>query len=315
MARQIQKKDSKVKAVITAGTPNNGAGIANSVYSYNYYNVLDKTLDKANNTINYTMMAATNCAPPVSWLIAPLSSIATLALPIAETIAISPALDSLERYINQQYRNDATLMDMRSNSAFISSLNSSSPSVPILSIYGAEDTWPLLRLLASLKEETSETQYFSYIYQADNIINQACSIHDSVYDALKWPAIIMPWIWATGELVPSSKSKWEDVGTYIDYDIHNEYSEMVGAFHLETRTYTSGWWIFKKTYTETVKVYEDHDGMITEKDAKLNKTNVKNVKVQGVNHMEMGNNYKMKEILTNALRNGTYGPEFKYSNY
>ena len=48
---------------------------------------------------------------------------------------------------------------------------------------------------------------------------------------------------------------------------------MVGAFHLETRTYTSGWWIFKKTYTETVKVYEDHDGMITEKDAKLNKTN------------------------------------------
>ncbi len=31
--------------------------------------------------------------------------------------------------------------------------------------------------------------------------------------------------------------------------------------------------------------------------------------------MEMGKNYKMKEIMTNALKNGSYGPEFKYSNY
>jgi hypothetical protein len=101
---------------------------------------------------------------------------------------------------------------MCSNSSFVGSLNSDSPTVLILSIYGAEDTWPLLRLLATLNGEQSETQYFSYVYQADNIIGQACSIHDAVYDALKWPAIIMPWIWATRELLTSSKSKWTEVG-------------------------------------------------------------------------------------------------------
>lgn len=330
IARTIQKSNTNVKAIITIGTPNQGAGIVKSLNNKSYYNVIDEVGYKGGRAVDKSLSAAIKCAPPISWAVAPIINLARGAATITiNGFATGMAKKYADNYVNTYYANDQTVKDMNPGSSFLNDINNSYINVPIINIYGEEDYWQVVRLGGSMAnrnkvvsydnttDRTYDEEYFTIVRKIQGVISDVCRYHDDVYQALKWPAIIMPWIWGTREYVLSAKHEWESVDRYLTYDIHNSYSTLIGAFHYETRTYTTGWWIFRKTYTTTVPIYENHDGLIANKDSHIptNKgVNVRNVIIKGVNHMEMSGHPLMRQELNriiNGLEGGNYDPVFR----
>ena len=59
-------------------------------------------------------------------------------------------------------------------------------------------------------------------------------------------------------------------------------------------------------------VYENSDGFIPNNSSKMTGSNVTNIEVKGVNHLEMNSHYLMRQLLSGILK-GTRGDAFDYS--
>ena len=62
-----------------------------------------------------------------------------------------------------------------------------------------------------------------------------------------------------------------------------------------------------------VTVYEDSDGFIPKKRSMMSGTNILNVELPGVNHLEMNSHHLMRQTLFGILRDGMYGDSFNYN--
>lgn len=109
----------------------------------------------------------------------------------------------------------------------------------------------------------------------------------------------------------NAASKWASVRRFIEYDVHNDWSQIIGAVHYEKKTYTTGFLWWKKKHTKYVPVYENHDGFIPNKSSMMEASmgvNIRNREVKGVNHMEMSSHPDMRalfsDILNNSKQNG-----------
>lgn len=76
VARSVQKINNNVKGIIIVGTPNQGAGVVASLNNRSYSHIIAEMGHKANRTGNKSLTAAANCAPPITWVIAPITQVA-----------------------------------------------------------------------------------------------------------------------------------------------------------------------------------------------------------------------------------------------
>lgn len=329
IARSVQKQNSNVKGIVTVGTPNQGASVVKSLNNKAYSCIIDETVGKIEYSVIRSYNAAVKCAPPISWFAGWITgSIFGVAVNLSKAY-INKVVDELDSTLETSFTNSATVQDMLPGSSYLQGLKSHT-TVPIVNLYGQEDQWQAIRIAGSLANqdkiqdstyvgENYDDYFFDEMQTVQGTIDEIAHVHDEVYQALKWPAILMPWIWGTRELVLSAKHEWLGVGRYVDHDIHNKYTELIGAVRYETRTYTTGWWLWKKTHYETVPIYGTHDGLISNFDSEMDTNegiSVHNVPLPGVNHMEMNGHKSVKDEREQILTSGKYNRTFQQNaNY
>lgn len=329
VARAVQKANSNVKAVVTVGTPNQGAGIVQAMNNKAYYNVIDDLEWRGQRALSKTATALTHGAPPISWIFGPLAITGNLVGGIFISVYTDNGKVILDQYANS-FQSQPIVKAMAPESGYMYTLNNHYINVPIVNLYGAEDYWQVIRLGGSAanlsnivaksntSDRTYDETYFSQVRSIQSTVNSIAGVHEKVYKALAWPAIGIPWIWGTRELVKNAENEWWSIANYVAYDMHNIYSEMIGAVHYEWRSYTTGWWFWKKTHWYTVPIFEEHDGLVANKHSQMGVdqgANVLNVRILGVNHLEMSGHPLMKDILSRILNtskstNREYGKAF-----
>ena len=321
VARKAVEYNSSIKGIITAGTPNLGAEIVAKVNDKSYRNVIRTASFKIENCATASLAALASIAWPLSLgdVIEPLRLLVFAVVDYKVAEWLYDLLDDIEH----DYTIDPSFQDMNPKGHFIKELNSKRCSVPIVNIYGAEDKWPLIRLWGSGSNRSKVVSLTNSDngYDTDKMKTWEGYVNDCKY--FEWGHGILgvgltalafwyPVCAPSAAYNAATALCWSNLARYLEYDIHNEYSEIIGAMHYETKTYTTGilWW--KKKHTKTVPVYESHDGLIANKHSKMDSSNgvyVKNVELKGVNHLEMGANYKMRVLLQTILKsNGNEYP-------
>jgi len=348
VGRTMQLNNSYVKGIISAGCPNQGSALIANTISGNVFNVIDVGISKSNTAINNSSVATVFCAPPVSILSAPIV-LGIEAFKTAALVGLGVVKEALGAAIDIYSTRTPCTQDLVPGSPYIVESQNKYISVPYINIYGAEDYWQVLRLAGSCAnlvqmqdpanlDVSYDEIYFPTMYSALSTINTIQTIHDDVYQALVYPAIFMPWIWATRELVLSARHDWDGVYRYLETDMHNNYAGIVGANAYELRSYCVQEWFFDDPYmqiqgmnkivapdqgvghwetvcyTKNVPITLEHDGVVTSKAVIVPGTKgvkILNMRLAGTNHLEMGNKLEMRELLKEIFSGATYGQDFQ----
>lgn len=247
IARKIAEINDNVAGVITVGSPNNGAGIVNSIVKETYWSTLNNIVYKVREAEAMTKHAINVAGFPITTLLAPIAFfIYDMTLGQDLTNAINDIYSNLGYYASS-FTELALFHDLASGSPFINGIDSSKINVPIISIGGEEDKWQLYRLAGSalnmnlikstgLSNDYDEYVIEKYIYEALNIIADVVHYHNVAYDVLGWFSILMPWLNSTKDALIPSKRCWEGLARYINIDAHADWAKLLGAYHLEERT-------------------------------------------------------------------------------
>lgn len=336
VSRSVQQLNSNVKGVITVGTPNRGAGVADALTNNSLNNVAEDAISRVEDALDVgsqaTAVSVTSIFTPVSKLVAILMSKGIIDVSGIADLGQSLANDFIEG-LKEDFLKSSATSDMLSSSTYLKNLNSSKVSVPIINIYGNENEKRLVRIASSVyyKDEATsvsnvnDNQYdgkFNSIYKsALGVFTAMESIHYArgAIDVLL--GVFYPPYFSSSAMNFYAASKWASVKRFVEYDVHNDWSEIIGAVHYEKKTYTTGilWW--KKKHTKYVPVYEKHDGFIPNKSSMMDASmgvNILNREVKGVNHMEMSSHPDMnrlfRDILFPSSTNSEYHANFNINN-
>ena len=321
VSRSVQQLNSNVKGVITVGTPNRGAGVADALKNNSLNNVAEDAINRVEDALDVgsqaTAMSVTSFITPVSRLVAKLMSEGIIDVNGIADLGQSLANDFIEG-LKEYFLKFSATSDMLSSSSYLKNINSSKVSVPIINIYGNENEKRLVRIASSAYYKNSAVSLsnmndllyddrFNDIYKGVlGVFTALESIHYTrgTLDALL--GIFYPPSFSASAMNFYAASKWASVKRFVEYDVHNDWSEIIGAVHYEKKTYTTGilWW--KKKHTKYVPVYEKHDGFIPNKSSMMDASmgvNILNREVKGVNHMEMSSHPDMRALFENILNN------------
>ena len=327
VSRAMLNKSNNIKGLITAGTANNGNVFFKKLYAGEAWSFFENMNTKKWNARQGSNQAIANALFPNT--------------PFALAVNVSTEVSYLKSLITNEffklcfnelivpefYKDYPCLNDMAENSTFNNNLNSQKINIPYINIYGAEDAWPFVRLLGSQlnskKVYNIENIDKTYDEGGVNLLNLELSLinittgaHDVLYDVMSALSVVIWKYKSSKELIKQARYNWDDLYNYYQTDMHNEISKFNGSYKLERRTYT--YRIFGKTVTSSafVPVVLENDGMNSDKTVMLPETMagpggiIYNVRVAGVNHMEMGNHKKMREIIETAFKTNTYGSVF-----
>jgi len=352
VSRSILQNNSKVKGLISAGSPNQGSSLISNAISGNVFNVFEIGVNKSSTAIDKSLTAAVFCAPPVSTIAAPIAlGISTFKNIVL--VGLTAAKGLLGFGISIYSTITPCTQDLLPTSTYIKESQNQYINVPYINVYGAEDYWQVVRIagaflnMSKVKDPVNidvsyDEAYFPTMYSALSVTNQIQTAHNDVYQALIYPAIVMPWIWATRELVLSARHDWDGVYRYLETDMHNNFAGMVGANSYELRTYYVEVWVvddpnqllvkgFNKiaapdptkghwetvARTSYVPITLEHDGILTSKAVIVPESKgvkIFNKRVPGVNHQEMGNNIEMRKLFDVIYKTDTYDKVFNLSN-
>ena len=328
VARQAAQKNTKIRAVITAGTPNNGAGIVTSLKNQSFNNVADRAIGKINiSTIMGDEAVAATFLPGV---ITSICSVYQSISKVVNEVLLALAYDKIEETKND-FSSLAAVKDMNPNLAendFLQNLNSSAPRVPIINLYGNEDDNRLVRIAGTAlhKEEndspsnTTDACYDETVFPFYNSALTTCTmlevLHSTASSLLNILGTYIPVYRGASTLHSSASSSWADTKRYIQFDVHNEWDEIIGAVHTDSieNWHRFLWWTWCDV--EYVTVYEDSDGFIPNKSSMMDESkgpNTKNHEIPGVNHLEMNSHSSMRDMLDDILSKGVYGEVFSYN--
>ena len=354
VSRSIQQNNTKVKGIISAGTGNQGSDLIANALSGKVFNVFQIGVEKSNTAIDKSLTATVFCAPPVSIIAAPvavgISTFKSIAL-----VGLGAVKDILGFGISVYSTITPCTQDLVPTSTYITESQNQYINVPYINIYGAEDYWQVVRIAGAFlnmdkvknpvnMDVSYDQAYFPTMYSALSITNQIQTAHNDVYQALVYPAIVMPWIWATRELVLSARHDWDGVYRYLETDMHNNFAGMVGANSYELRSYCVEEWVIDDPnqpielvkglnriaapdpsnghwetvcHTSYVPITLEHDGILASKAVIIpqNKgVKITNIRVPGVNHQEMGNHIEMRKLFNEIYKTDTYDKVFNLSN-
>ncbi|MCQ2140883.1 MAG: alpha/beta hydrolase [Bacteroidales bacterium] len=329
IAREVAEVDqgaNTIKGIITFGTPNSGAGIVRSVLNHDYYNVIDRAGEKVASAINGTLSTISILPfPAIVSIVLYLQN--SLAVGGLEMLGLEMCKDIADSYVNENYLSCQLFRDLSPDSNTINSLPQINQTIPIINYYGEEDTWPLIRLLGSLSHSNDiRTQHFSsnvtyddaflgYMRTAESVCNGFIAGHAAISAALGVISFYNPSFLPASVMSAYAVTQWNSLKRYIDYDMHNDYSELIGAYHYVVKEETTGWWLWRRVTYTTVKVYEGHDGLVAKKQSMMDTSsgNVINISLPGVNHMEMNGHPLAKVAIIQSL-NGLVDSRINMNN-
>lgn len=344
IARQIADMNDNVIGVITVGTPNQGAGIVSSVESESYMGVLHRLEERVRTLESETLNALAISGYPITTFLAPIINVIYY-FEFGRNVneVINNVYNSLDLYVSP-FTNQQLFWDLAPDSHFITEINSTETNTPQVCIGGEENEWQLFRIIGTAMNLNSiktsgisdgyDTEVIEeYIYEALNVIAEVIHYHNAAYDALGWAGIIMPWLFATREVIKPSRNNWESLARYINIGVHTDWAEEIGACHYEQRTVRvpvydpstmqidptnpsiggngpglnefcdmPAGFIGYEDRIETVFVYDSHDGVVGANSAYSSNGRVARYSVQGVNHLEMGAlDTPLKDIIDKAI--------------
>ncbi len=321
VARKAAQSNNKIRAIITAGTPNQGAGIVTTLKNRSLNNVAKKAVSKVQVNLILGSQAVGSLLPGVGNALVSLISISS---GLAGEVGKALADDAIED-VKADYSTKAA-EDMNPNlsqNSFLRNLNSSTSSKPIINIYGNEDDNRLVRIagtaLHKYENDTNTTDNcydesaFQYYNAALNTSSTFEILHYAAGTTTAVLGIFCPYYLASSALNFSAAASWTDTRRFIQYDVHNEWDSMIGAVHTDRiEKWHKILWV-KWCDVSYVTVYENSDGFIPNNSSKMTGTNVKNIEVKGVNHLEMNSHPSMRAKLKQILSTTSYGSDFNYN--
>lgn len=327
IARRAAQINGKIRAVITAGTPNHGADVAKAMSNQALNNVSDKARGKATASLSQSIRAIGSVLPGLGLPICSLISSATdLVSELLQIFLIEEKIEELKSDFSVPAVSD--MHPDLSRNAFLRSLNASSPSVPVINLYGKEDDNKLVRIAGTYMhkkendspENTADACYDETLLKTYDGVLVTCSAlgvaHSVTAAALGVLSFWCPYYCGASAMNLAAAVSWMDTERYIQYDVHNDWDSIIGAVHTES---IEQWHRFLWRRWCTVKyvtVYEDSDGFIPKKRSMMDESkgpNTRNYELKGVNHLEMNSHPLMRRRLIEILSDGLYGQEFKYS--
>ena len=321
VARKAAQSNSKIRAVITAGTPNQGAGIVTTIKNRSLNNVAQEAVSMVQANLIFGSLAVGSLLPGVGNVI---SSLIAASSCIVGDVGIALADEAIEDLKSDYSTRAADDMDPDlSKNSFLADLNSSDSSVPIINIYGNEDDNNLVRIAGTAlhkAENDTNTADDCYDETAFPYYNAALGTSTTFevlhYAAGTTTAVLGFWIpslWAASALNFTAAASWTDTRRFIQYDVHNKWDSMIGAVHTDRIENWHRFLLWRWCDVKYVTVYENSDGFIPNNSSIMTVENVTNIELTGVNHLEMNSHYKMREKL-NEIFKGDYGTDFKYDN-
>lgn len=320
VARKAAQSNSKIRAIITAGTPNQGAGIVTTLKNRSLNNVAKKAASKVQANLILGSQAVGSLLPGVGNALVSLIGISS---GLAGEVGKALAEDAVED-VKTSYSKVAA-EDMNpdlSRNTFLRNLNASTSSKPIINIYGNEDDNRLVRIagtaLHKYENDTNTTDNcydesaFQYYNAALNTSSTFEILHYAAGTTTAVLGIFCPYYLASSALNFSAAASWTDTRRFIQYDVHNEWDSMIGAVHTDRiEKWHKILWV-KWCDVSYVTVYENSDGFIPNNSSKMTGSNVTNIEVKGVNHLEMNSHPSMRRLLQDITNNGTRGRDFSY---
>lgn len=327
VARSLLDQTETISGIITVASANSGSGLLQSVFNGRVYNFFANTVTMANSAIDASLWSGLFSGAPLTTLAAPL----VVPVTIFKNRTVNSTLFLLKHAMNAgvgiyQFGHPC-VRDMLPGSAFLNQLNSSNHEVPIINVYGAEDHWQVVRALGSLSkvdfvknpintDVSYDKEYFPALQSGMAYVYQIQNAHNLVYSALGVAAIFMPWIWITRELVMKARYNWDAMYRYLETGIHTDLAGVMGAttYKLQSYCVPQGFDLSRLTCsTKYLPVVTENDGILSRKDVAIPtgiKQPVFNIRVQGVNHQEMGNHSSVRRLFNEIINQKIYGEAF-----
>jgi hypothetical protein len=327
VARSLTGLSPKIKGIITVGTPNSGSVLLKNTLSGKTYDFFHQAIRMASGAVDNSLISGIFSGFPVTTIAAPIVIPITIFKNSTRDGVLTSLKIALQTGMGIYALSHPCIRDMLPGSALLQHLNTKTDTVPHINIYGAEDNWQVIRAIGSLskindvknpqyRDQSFDQEYIPKMQAGLVFISQIQQTHNLVYKALAVPAIFMPWIWLTRELVLKARLEWDALYRYLDVGMHADFASNMGAVEYRLQDYCIPTGIdlqklsCKKSYLPFIL---ENDGILSSQDVisgMEGKENIYNVRVLGVNHQEMGNHIEMRKLLEEIIINKKYGNAF-----
>lgn len=327
VARSLTGLSPKIKGIITVGTPNSGSVLLKNTLSGKTYDFFHQAIRMASGAVDNSLLSGIFSGFPVTTIAAPIVIPITIFKNSTRDGVLTSLKIVLQTGMGIYALSHPCIRDMLPGSALLQHLNTKTDTVPHVNIYGAEDNWQVVRAIGSLskindvknpqyRDQSFDQEYVPKMQAGLVFISQIQQTHNLVYKALAVPAIFMPWIWLTRELILKARLEWDALYRYLDVGMHADFASNMGAVEYRLQDYCIPTGIdlqklsCKKSYVPFIL---ENDGILSRQDVisgMEHRENIYNVRVLGVNHQEMGNHIEMRKLLEEIIINKKYGNAF-----
>ncbi|MEA4975268.1 MAG: hypothetical protein VB046_05985 [Paludibacter sp.] len=327
VARSLTGLSPKIKGIITVGTPNSGSVLLINTLRGKTYDFFHQAIRMASGAVDNSLLSGIFSGFPITTIAAPIVIPITIFKNSTRDGVLTSLKIALQTGMGIYALSHPCIRDMLPGSALLQHLNTKTDTVPHINIYGSEDNWQVIRAIGSLskindvknpqyRDQSFDQEYVPKMQAGLVFISQIQQTHNLVYKALAVPAIFMPWIWLTRELVLKARLEWDALYRYLDVGMHADFASNMEAVEYRLQDYCIPTGIdlqklsCKKSYLPFIL---ENDGILSRQDVisgMEGKENIYNVRVPGVNHQEMGNHIEMRKLLEEIIINKKYGSAF-----
>lgn len=327
VARTLIDYDPRIKGIITIGTPNSGSVMLKNTLGGKTYDYFYQAIKMASGAIDKSLLSGIFSGIPVTTLAAPIVIPVTIFKNSIRDGVLTTLKTALQTGMGIYALSHPCIKDMLPNSPFLQTLKEKTHTVSHINIYGAEDNWQVVRAMGSLSkiadvknpknmDKSFDEEFIPKVRSGLAFICEIQQIHNLVYKSLAVPAVFMPWIWLSRELVLKARLEWDAMYRYLDVGMHADFAQNMGAVEYRLQDYCipTGFDMQKLSCNRVYIPYIlENDGILSRQDVISGlkpKSNTYNVRIPGVNHQEMGNHIEMRKLLENIIIHKQYGAEF-----
>lgn len=335
VARELERNHStKIKGIITLGTPHQGAHVAKELRFGGLNKLKDKVVVKGNECVTASSLAFAYDIPGL----APFFLSIALSVNAVSAVLTGPIGDiALNEIAAGKFNKDCT-DDLQLGSGFMNTLASRKINVPILTFASQEDRWQLPRVVhcQSSYKRLSTDPYanvdgnfdmtgYNALSDFNNGLKVFADIHNGFAEVCDVIGYVFPSNLVAAALHRAAAYKLKSASSYIENGLDYDHAVLIGATRLDpipeyheslsTRQLSVLQPAIKEdgyvTYTY-VTVPEPHDGVASVKTQQLDKSRGYNViwantTIKGVNHMEQRNHPNTRAEFRKAIVDGGYG--------
>ncbi len=312
VAREMEfNHSSKIKGIITIGTPQSGVPVKNgecaAIEGYSFFRA----------RLYEAIQATALTTVPI----------------IGNAVMDAVFRNSEEKYVkNLPYYSEynpiyhSTLeKDFFENSSYMKSIESKTTNAPILCFAAEEDRWQLGRMLYCSRGMTdlqtnlslnADGNYDQAGYNELNTMARNCNAMGVTHTVLAAGSAVAAFFWWPAAILVVSNTvaaaAWYDANNYINNSLDYNQALFLGAYHTQETIEYHRFLFWKWTTSKFINVPDAHDGFASVKSQYLAVNKGRNViippaTIKNVNHMEEFNHKNTRIEFNKAIVEGGYG--------